>query len=99
MNKYELVIIVDAQLPQPERDAISSQAQEIVVKSGGKVLSHKLWIEKHKPDFKIKKSEEVAYYLIEFEAGTSANASIKAALKLNEKVLRYLITRSNKQLV
>ncbi len=94
MNKYELMIVVKAQLAQDAKDTIYKQTNETVTKNGGKVTGSQVWLEKHKMPFSIKKSFESTYYLVKFEGASDVVEKIKAALKLNEDVLRFLITKN-----
>ena len=93
MNKYELMILVKAQSPQEERETIYKQAADAVVKSGGKVINSQMWLEKNKLAFSIKKCWEATYYLIKFEAAGNAIEKIRQTARLNEGILRFLITK------
>ncbi len=90
-KKYELVMIVDARLSAEEKKNISREASDAVSKAGGKIINTQLWLDKHKLTFVIKKATEGSYYLINFESETSAVEKIRAGLKLNEKILRFVI--------
>ena len=93
MNKYEMVLIVDAHLNSTERDDIVKQAVDIVGKSEGKVINSSLWMEKHRMSFPINKVWDGAYYLVNFEAKSPAIAKVRQLFRINEKILRYLIIR------
>ena len=93
MNKYEMVLIVDAHLNSTERDEIVKQAVDVVNKSEGKIINSNLWMEKHRMSFPIKKVWDGAYYLVNFEAQSPAIAKIRQLFRINEKILRYLIIR------
>ncbi len=93
LHKYELMIIVDAKLTEDDKEAVRKQVTEVIGKEGGKVINSHVWLEKHKMTFEIKKRREGTYYAINFEAEAQVIERIKAALRLNEKVLRFLITR------
>ena len=92
MNKYELVVIIDAQKAQPEKDEIYKQLTDAVVKADGKVTASQVWLDRQKFVFNIKKKNEGTYYLINFESATSSLPKIKESLRLNENILRYLLT-------
>lgn len=92
MNKYELVVIVDAQKAQPEKDEIYKQLTDSIVKGGGKVTAAQVWLERQKFVFNIKKKSEGTYYLVNFESITTSLPKIKEFLRLNEHILRYLLT-------
>ena len=94
MNNYELMIIVNAQMPQDAKENIFKQAVDVVAKAGGKVLNSIIWLEKHKFAFKIKHCWEGTYYLIKFESAASLVDKIKPLLRLNETILRFAIIRA-----
>lgn len=92
MNKYELVVIIDAQKAPPEKEEIYKQLTDAVLKGGGKVNAAQVWLERQKFSFNIKKKSEGTYYLVNFESAASSLAKIKEFLRLNENILRYLLT-------
>ncbi len=94
MNKYELMIIVDAQKVQAEKEEIYKQTTDAVIKGGAKVLSAQVWLEKQKFFFNIKKRAEGTYYLVNFEGAASCVAKMKELLRLNEGILRFLIIKN-----
>ena len=94
MNKYELMVIVDAQKPQQEKDDILKQTTEGINKSGGKVINSQVWLDKHRMAFNIKKKNEGTYFLINFETITDHLPKIREFLRLNEEILRCVISKS-----
>lgn len=92
MNKYELAVIIDAHKAQPEKDEIYKQLNDAVVKAGGKVSNSQVWLERQKLVFNIKKKSEGTYYLVNFEIAAGFLPKIKESLRLNENILRYLLT-------
>ncbi|MCB9756789.1 MAG: 30S ribosomal protein S6 [Candidatus Omnitrophica bacterium] len=92
MNKYELAVVLDAALPQEEKDSIVKEAADAVVKSGGKLINSQVWIEKHKFSFQMKKSWEGTYYLLNLESPSEAAVSLQKVLRSNERILRFLMT-------
>ena len=94
MNKYELMNIVNAQLTTEEKDSIYKQATDCVIKGGGKIINAQVWLDKHRLTFTIKKCTEATFYLINFEAASSALQNIRELLRLNENILRSLIVKN-----
>ena len=94
MNKYEIMIIVKAQLAADGREAVCKQVSDSIAKNGGKVVNSQLWLDKHRFASMIKKSSEGAYYLIKFENPSTSVDKIKQAARLNEDILRFAITKS-----
>ena len=93
LRKYELMIIVDAKLANEEKETVRREATEIVTKAGGKIINSQIWLEKQKFSFVIKKCAEGTYYLINFEGEGAAIGPIRSNLKLNERILRFAVTK------
>ncbi len=94
MQKYELVVILDAQPSKEEKDAIMKKVTDAVAKNGCKVINNQIWLLKHKFAFKIKRRTEGTYYMVNIEAEGAAVAKIRQALNLNEDLLRFAIMKS-----
>ena len=94
-RKYELMAILDGRLPVEEKESIGKNTVEAVTKGGGKIVNSQIWLDKHKLSFRLKKSNEATYYLVNFEADSSVIPKIEPLLRLNEKILRYLISQVN----
>jgi ribosomal protein S6 len=93
-QKYELVVILDAQPAKEEKDAIMKKVTDAVAKGGGKVINNQVWLLKHKLAFKIKRRTEGTYYMVNVEAEKDAVVKIRQALALNEELLRFAIMKS-----
>lgn len=89
VRKYELVVIVDAKLTGETKDAIRKSVTDLVTTNGGKVINSQVWLEKHKFTYEIKKCQEGTYTIINFEGPSTVVGKMKAAMKLNEKILRF----------
>lgn len=93
MNKYEAMFIIKPDLPEAEKKKLLDQINDAVVKSNGNIVSADIWSEKKKLGFRIKKYQEGTYYLVNFSAHPDTIAKIRQAYKLNENILRVMITR------
>lgn len=91
IKKYELMMILDAHLAKEEKEAIVKGVNDMIIKSGAKVINTLVWFEKQRFTFEIKKKTEGTYYLVNFSSEKPAIAKIRGHLRLNEKVLRSLI--------
>lgn len=92
-NKYELMVLVKAQLSQEEKDNIIKQATETVTKSGGKILNSQVWQEKQKLHYSIKKCREATFHLTKFEGPSDMLEKIRQSMRLHDGILRHLVTR------
>lgn len=93
MNKYEAMFIVKPDMSEEEKKTLFSQISEAITKNQGTVSKAAIWSEKKKLCFPIKKSQEGVYYLVDFTIAASAINSLRPIYKLNEYILRVLITR------
>lgn len=93
MNKYEAMFIIKPDLSEEDRKALLAQINDVVAKNEGKVLSGNIWSEKRKMYFTIKKYNEGVYYLMQFDAPPLSLTEMNRSYKLNENILRVLITR------
>lgn len=93
MNKYEAMFIIKPDLSEADRKALFNQISDSVVKNNGVVTQASIWSEKRKLCFLIKKCHEGVYYLMNFTITGDMIAKIKNIYKLNENILRVLITR------
>lgn len=93
MNKYEAMFIIKPDLSEADRKALFNQINDSVVKNNGSVTQASIWSEKRKLCFPIKKYREGVYYLVNFNISGEMVAKIKNQYKLNENILRVLITR------
>jgi small subunit ribosomal protein S6 len=91
MSKYEVVFIVDSRLSDGEKKDVVKQVEDLINKLGGKVVDSKVWIDRQKMAFAIKKAWEGAYYLMIVEMPGSEVARFRRELQINERVLRFLI--------
>jgi len=94
MNKYEAMFIVKPDLSEEQRKALFNQINDAVLKNNGKVASGAIWIEKKRLFFPIKKYQEGLYYLLNFSLPPLAVKDIRYAYRLNEDILRVLITKT-----
>ena len=93
MKKYEALLIVKPDLSENDKKTLFEQISEIVAKNNGNVSEGSAWPEKRKLYFPIKRYREGIYYLLQFTAWPKSITDINHAYKLNENILRILITK------
>ncbi|MCQ2540642.1 MAG: 30S ribosomal protein S6 [Acetatifactor sp.] len=94
MNKYELAVVVSANIEDEERAAVIEKCQKYVVRFGGNITE----VEecgKKKLAYEIQKMREAFYYFIRFEADGTAPAEIESRVRIMDNVIRYLIVRQD----
>lgn len=92
MNKYEAMVIIRPELSEEDRKDVCAQLTDTVAANKGTVVQAAVWSERKKLHFPIKKHSEGVYYLINFTAEPGAIVKLEQAYKLNDNVLRCLIT-------
>jgi len=93
-NKYEAVFIIRLDLSEDEKKNLFNQINDTILKSKGEIISSSIWLDKQKFTFPIKKYAEGLYYLVVFNLESRAAVSgLTSAYRLNENILRLLITR------
>lgn len=92
MNKYEAMFIIKPTLSEEEKKTLLNQINEVVVKNNGSVLKSNIWSEKKRLCFPINKFQDGVYYLVNFSVLPEAIKNMRHTYKLNENILRVLIT-------
>jgi small subunit ribosomal protein S6 len=94
MNKYELVLIVNAKIEDDARAAVVEKAKAYVTRFGGTVTEVEDWGKK-KLAYEIQHMKEGFYYFIQFEAEATCPAELEKRVRIMENVLRYLVVRKD----
>ena len=92
MRKYEFVYILDPSLKEKEQKEEIKKVEELVEKSKGKVEKSEIWGKKSL-SYPIKKNSEGIYVYLLISMGEQKLGNWEKGIKLNEKILRYLLTR------
>ena len=92
MNKYELVLVVNAKIEDDARAAVVDKAKAYVERFGGTVTEVEDW-GKRRLAYEIQHMKEGFYYFVQFEAAAEAPAEIERRVRIMENVLRYLVVR------
>jgi small subunit ribosomal protein S6 len=92
MGKYELAVVVNAQIDDEARTAVVDRCKELIARFGGTVGEVDDWGKK-KLAYEIQKMNEGYYYFIKFEAEGSAIAEIESFMRIMDNVLRYLCVK------
>ena len=92
MNKYELVLVVNAKIEDDARAAVVDKAKAYVERFGGKITEVEDWGKKRLA-YEIQHMKEGFYYFIQFEADATCPAELEKRVRIMENVLRYLVVR------
>lgn len=92
MNKYELAVVVSAQVEDDQRAATVDKVKSYIERFGG-TITEVNDCGKKKLAYEIQKMSEAYYYFIQFDAEATAPAEIENRIRLMEDVLRFLCVK------
>mgnify|MGYP003183049985 FL=1 len=92
MNKYELALVVSANVEDEVRTATIEQVKELITRFGGTITDPGT-CEKKKLAYDIQHMSEGFYSFIKFEAEATAPAEIESRIRIMDNVLRFLIVK------
>ena len=94
MNKYELVLVVNAKIEDEARVATVEKAKEYVTRFGGTITNVDDW-GKRRLAYEIQKMREGYYYFIQFESDSETPGELEQRVRIMENVIRYLCIRQD----
>ena len=94
MSKYELAVVVNAQIDDEARTAVVDRCKDLITRFGGEIGEIEDWGKK-KLAYEIQKMNEAYYYFIPFEAEGSAIHEIESRMRIMDNVIRYLCVKKD----
>ena len=94
MNKYELVVVVNAVIEDDARAAVIEKAKDLITRFGGTISGVDEWGKK-KLAYEIQKMKEGFYYFITFESDSNCPNEVEQRVRIMENVIRYLCIRQD----
>ncbi len=92
MNKYELTVVVSANVEDEVRVNTVEQVKELVARFGG-VISNVEDCGKKRLAYEIQHMKDGFYYFIKFDADAVAPAEIESRIRIMDNVIRFLIVK------
>jgi small subunit ribosomal protein S6 len=92
MNKYQMLYIIDNNIGDEEKNALIEKYSAVIESLGGTIDSVDKWGTK-KFSYPINYKKEGYYVLVKFAADNTVPAEIDRQMKINELVIRQMITR------
>jgi ribosomal protein S6 len=100
---YESMMIIVPGLADPDREDIFQKVTKKVTALGGKVVSTKIWAQERDLTFVLqsrsgekKKYSKGLYWLLTFDINTQKIPELKETIKLEERILRSLILKTER---
>lgn len=92
MTDYEILLMLDPELPEERQTEIVTRAREAIEKDGGSWDNHEPW-GRRRLAFEIDHKPEGAYHLLTFAAEPATLEEISRVLKITDGVMRHLAVR------
>jgi small subunit ribosomal protein S6 len=92
VNDYEILLLLDAELPEERGEEILTRIRERVDADGGTWEAHEPW-GRRKLAYEIDHKAEGVYHLLLFRASPETLAEISRVLKITDGVVRHLAVR------
>ena len=92
MNKYELALVVSANVEDEVRNATIEQVKELITRFGGTITDQCTFATQKLADA-IQKMSEGFYNFIKFEAEATCPAEVESRIRIMENVIRFLIVK------
>jgi small subunit ribosomal protein S6 len=89
---YEIIFIADANLGEPEVDALTTQVQGYIEKEGGKIQKTEKWGKKRLA-YVVGRHREGSYVLLSVEGGPALVKEVERRLKVTDGIFRFLTVR------
>ena len=89
MNDYEILLLLDPELPDERQNEIVTRTRETIEKGGGKWADHQPW-GRRRLSYEIDHKTDGIYHLLLFTATPATLAEISRILKITDGVLRHL---------
>lgn len=94
MNKYELAVVVSANIEEEERTAVVDKCKALIERFGGTITEVDDWGKKRLA-YEVRKMKEAFYYFIRFDAESTVPAEIESRVRIMDNVVRYLVVRQD----
>ena len=92
MTAYEILLMLDPELPEERSEEILARTRELIERGGGAWDSHEIW-GRRKLAYEIDHKEEGTYHLLHFQADAETLAEVSRVLKITDGVMRHLAVR------
>ena len=89
MNEYEILLMLDVDLPDERAEEILARMKELIEKDGGSWDGHEPW-GRRKLAYEIGHKSEASYHLVLFKAAPTTLLEISRVLKITDGVMRHL---------
>jgi small subunit ribosomal protein S6 len=95
LQNYELMVIFTPVLAEDDYKSAQKKYADIIQENGGKISHQDAWGLRSLA-YPIDKKTTGLYYVLEFQAPSTANAKIEIQMNRDENIMRHMVTRLDK---
>jgi small subunit ribosomal protein S6 len=92
VNDYEILLMLDPDLPEERQNEILARIRELVERGGGRWSSQDAW-GRRKLAYEIDKKTDGVYHLLTFDAAPETLDELTRILKITDGVMRHMAVR------
>ena len=92
MVAYEILLMLDPELPEERQDEIIKRARELVERANGTWVGHNVW-GRRRLAYEIGHRGEGTYHLLNFDADPATLEELSRVLRITDGVMRHLAVR------
>ncbi len=92
MNDYEILLLLDPELPDERQNEIVTRTRETIEKGGGTWSDHQPW-GRRRLSYEIDHKTDGAYHLLTFDAAPETLDEVSRVLRITDGVMRHLAVR------
>ena len=92
MNDYEILLLLDPELPDERQNEIVTRTRETIEKGGGTWADHQPW-GRRRLAYEIGHKTDGAYHLLTFDAAPETLDEVSRVLRITDGVMRHLAVR------
>jgi small subunit ribosomal protein S6 len=95
VNAYEIMLMLDPELPEERQNEILARARELVEKRGGAWVGHEPW-GRRKLAYEINHRGEAYYHVLHFDADPATLEEVSRVLRITDGAMRHMAVRRPK---
>jgi len=92
VNDYEILLLLDPELPEERQSEIVSRTRETIEQGGGNWSDHQPW-GRRRLAYEIDHKPDGAYHLLTFDAAPETLDEVSRVLRITDGVMRHLAVR------
>jgi small subunit ribosomal protein S6 len=92
VNAYEIMLMLDPELPEERQNEILTRTRDLIEKRGGSWVGHEPW-GRRKLAYEIGHKGEAAYHVFHFDADAETLAEVTRVLKITDGAMRHMAVR------